>query len=517
MLTNKQMQKIQDLKLRGFSKSEIPEYYKANGLKPPSMPTIRKYYDMDVLPEDPGSAYSKDKAFDCEPFRSSIIEILRNIENRKYCISSVYDVLQERFVDGGGMNHLPGNEQTLRNYIRYLKDHRIVEAAPENRRIYEHVFDTPPGDQMLIDFGQLEISPGKTVHFICTLLRYSRYLCVLAQDHKYNAEEACRALYRCFCRIGGRPKTLVIDQDAVFVASETYGEVIRTRTFEDFCSEQDLKLWVCHKADPESKGPIENSVGFVKKNFFSARTFTDIDDVWKRLPGWLVRKNHRIHKATFRIPADILQDVEGRALGPILPSFYETSPSSYTAVQLSGEPYVTYRSCRYSVPYDKAYSELKYKVIGCRLYIYDSEMNHLCTHSLSECRGSVIRLTEHMRRDTEDWIPPMERLRGKWNCTDFQHFANGVKKENPRYIAAQLCAIERFLDAEKPERALVADVMKVCCEQYHYRFSQFRNTFLLVKAGRETPEVFACTDVQKQDLSYYQEAFRARCGEGTAL
>ena len=41
----------------------------------------------------------------------------------------------------------------------------------------------------------------------------------------------------------------------MFVASETYGEVIKTRTFEDFCTEQDIRLWVCNKADPESKGP----------------------------------------------------------------------------------------------------------------------------------------------------------------------------------------------------------------------------------------------------------------------
>jgi hypothetical protein len=30
-----------------------------------------------------------------------------------------------------------------------------------------------------------------------------------------------------FCRLGGRPKEFVIDQDAVFVSSETYGEVIK--------------------------------------------------------------------------------------------------------------------------------------------------------------------------------------------------------------------------------------------------------------------------------------------------
>lgn len=55
---------------------------------------------------------------------------------------------------------------------------------------------------------------------------------------------------------------LVIDQDAVFVASETYGAAIKTRVFEDFCTEQELKLWVCNKADPKSKGPILSD-GFI--------------------------------------------------------------------------------------------------------------------------------------------------------------------------------------------------------------------------------------------------------------
>lgn len=90
---------------------------------------------------------------------------------------------------------------------------------------------------MLIDFGEIRITRGVKAHFICLLLRYSRYLLVYAQDHKFNAEEACQALYRSFCKIGGRPSVLVIDQDAVFVDTETYGEVIKTRVFEDFCTE----------------------------------------------------------------------------------------------------------------------------------------------------------------------------------------------------------------------------------------------------------------------------------------
>ncbi|MBQ8073248.1 MAG: transposase family protein [Clostridia bacterium] len=279
MLTKTTMQEIQNLKLQGLTQAQIIAHYKNLGLKPPSRPTIAKYYAMDVIPENPGEKLAKDKAFDVEPFRSAILRILELNEGKDYCMSSVYDVLAEQFIENGNYDKLPGNEQTLRNYIHHLEETGQITRDPNRKRVYNHVFDTPPGDQMLIDFGVYTLSKNQAIHFICLLLRYSRFLLVYAQDHKYSAEDACAAIYMAFCRLGGRVRQLVIDQDAVFISSETYGEVIKTRVFEDFCTEQNLRLFVCRKADPESKGPIENSVGFVKKNFFSARKITCIDDV----------------------------------------------------------------------------------------------------------------------------------------------------------------------------------------------------------------------------------------------
>jgi hypothetical protein len=269
MLTKTTMQEIQDLKLQGFTQAQIISHYKNLGIKPPSRPTIAKYYAMDVVPENPGEKLAKDKAFDEEPFRSAILRILESNEDKDYCMSSVYDVLEELFIESGQFDSLPGNEQTLRNYIHHLEESGQITRDPDRKRVYNHVFDTPPGDQMLIDFGVQTLSKNQAIHFICLLLRYSRFLVVYAQDHKYNAEEACTAIYMAFCRLGGRVRQLVIDQDAVFISSETYGEVIKTRVFEDFCTEQELSLYVCRKADPESKGPIENSVGFVKKMCFA--------------------------------------------------------------------------------------------------------------------------------------------------------------------------------------------------------------------------------------------------------
>jgi len=518
MLTKEKMQEIQDLKLRGFSKTEIIRHYENQGEKPPTRPTLNKYYNMDVVPEDPGEKLAKAKAFDCEPFKSTIIAILEANPNKALCMSSVYDVLMEKFIENGDYESLPGNEQTLRNYVHHLERSNLINRSAEHKRVYDYVFDTPPGEQMLVDFGVYAIGRNNAIHFICLLLRYSRVLCVFAQDHRYNADEACMAIYRCFMKLGGRPKELVIDQDAVFVASETFGEVIKTRVFEDFCTEQELRLWVCNKGDPESKGPIENAVGFVKKNFLSARKIACIDDVWRSLPGWLERKNRRIHKTILRVPIEVFDITEKESLRAPLPSVYENSPSSFVPQKISAMPYVLYKSSKYSLPRECAFKTVLFKVAAGKIHIYDQDRRHICSHSLSERKGSVNKLPEHGRQGSDEWIDAVERMRKRWDCYDFQHFINGVKKENPRHLYKQFRAIEQFLDAENPDRQLVADVMKECCGKFRYQYTQFKAVFDLAKAGRHAafgeplPEN-AAAGVEYKSLDAYSQAYQRRVRE----
>lgn len=510
MLTTQMMQEIIDLKKRGYSVGEIAEYMETMNGKSPSLPTIRKYYAMDKLPDDPGKSLAKDKVFDEEPFKSAIIAILENNKNKCYG-SSVYDVLCEHFIENGDYDSLPASERTLRNYVEHLKQSGQIKEKEENPRLYEHVFDTPPGEQMLLDFGEMRVRKGLEIHFICMLLRYSRMLCVFAQDHRFNSEEACRSIYRGFFKLGGRPKELVIDQDSVFVASESYGEIIQTETFRNFTSEQELRLWVCNKSDPESKGPIENVVGFVKKNFFSARNITCIEDVTGSLPGWTQRKNKRIHQATYHVPAIVFTEIEKNALAPLLPSVYETLPTSFVSTKVGAQHYIQYKSAKYSVPKKFCFKTVYFKVVANKVHIYGSDRKHICTHNINPCKGSFNQLPEHAKEENPDWIAVMERLRGKWNCYDFQHFINGFKRENPRHITGQLTAVEKFLDAESPSKELVADVMKECCKNFRYKFSQFKVVYEIAKSGRMPMLDVEIGDVQQKSLDIYQQAFLKRC------
>ena len=508
MLRDSMVQEIVDLKLRGLSVKEILEHYEKSPITPPSLPTIRKYYKMDVVP-DMGVNLSKDKVYDAEPWKSAIITILEY--NPDCNVSSIYDVLIERFVENDKYDCLPGSDRTLRSFINYLKKSGQVNIQEKEKRIYEHVFDTPPGQQMLIDFGELRFKEeGLTIHFICMLLRYSRIICVYAQDHKYNAEEACQAIYRGFCKLGGRPTELVIDQDAVFITTELYGEIIETATFKAFTSEQSIRLWVCNKNDPESKGPIENVVGFVKCNFFSARKITCIDDVWRSLPGWVARKNKRIHRATYRVPDEVFTDIEKAALQPLLPSLYDAALSGYTTAEVKSQPLILYKSSKYSVPREFCYKEVSYKAVGEKLHIFNLGLVYLCTHIINPCKGSVNILPEHVKEESTSWLEVCERLRKRWNCHDFQHFINGFKKRHTRHLYKQLSAVEDLLEYENPPDYIVAKLMAECCEHYYYSFSQFQSALNRMKYQYKQMSVPQTNKIKYAALDRYEQAFFER-------
>jgi len=516
MIQDKMIEEIQELKQSGYSFTEAYVELKRRHNKVPCEKTVRKYYNMDSAPADNHAKMRKDMAFDEQPFRDAVISIVT--ANPGCYMSSVYDVLVEVFVESGKYQALPGNEQTLRNYIHHLEQSGAIESGVDRRRRYDVMQTPPPGEKAQVDFGQYNCGRGLTVHFICIVLWHSRLLGVYAQDHKFNAEEACRAIHRFTCKCGGRVKTLVIDQDSVFIGKEIYGEVFETTTFKAFLDEQDMDLWVCSKADPESKGCVENAVGFTKKRFFSARTFADIGEVQRRLPAWVDRANGRIHQGTFQIPKDVFNRVEKESLRPMLPSLYEAAPLFLRDAPVGSQPFVLYKSVKYSVPWNMCYSNAYYRVIGDKLHVYDSNRRHVCTHIICPVKGSFIRLDEHRREPANDWMDTAERLRSKYNCIEFQRFINGFKKDNPeRHLGKQLLALERYLDESHADRAVVAEAIALCCRDYRFRFTQFREIFDLLaeqgQSGCANPVVFesASGEVDTRDMRSYQTAFDSRC------
>jgi len=481
--------------------------------KVPSDATLRRYYNRNP---DQGlrTAQPKPKAFDVDPFRDYIITILRN--NPKACASSVYDVLKERFIKSGEYTELPASLRSLQNYVNYLRKSELVQPAEKEGRVYDHVFDTPPGDQLLIDFGDYNLGGGIHYYFICLLLRYSRYLVAYGQDHKYNSEEACRDIYRCFVKLGGRPKRLVIDQDAVFISSETYGEVIKTQVFEGFCKEQKLDLFVCRKADPESKGPIENSVRYLKTSYLSARADKSPAELERLLPGWLDRANHRIHGATCCVPYEVYEKYEKENLQPLLPSLYNNSPRAFIETSLENYPYILYRSCKYYYPSEYAFKQVWYRVVDDTIYLYDSKRELVTTYPVSQVKGKSFQ-HDGYRREPTKYLDTIEHMRLRWDCEDFQHFVNGVKKESKgRYLNDRFAYISNFLDSKNPDPRFVARVLKYCCEHFRYTPTQFTDSYSLLASKGDSaalPDEKSAAYDFSRDINEYQKVFDNRVNQ----
>jgi len=240
-----------------------------------------------------------------------------------------------------------------------------------------------------------------------------------------------------------------------------------------------------------------------------------MEDVARTLPGWVERKNGRIHQATFMVPKAVFDEVERPALGPVVPSVYESAPLSLVSQRIGSMPYLGYKACKYSLPQDCAYTTVYYRAVGDKLHVYDERRAHVCTHDVSAVKGRKVVKPEHAREPSGQWRLIAERMRAKYNCLEFQHLINGFKKENgERHLAKQLGAVERLLDSERPTAALVAEVFAACCRDFRYRFSQFEQVYRECAARHAAagaaPRI-PVSGVQQRSLQSYQAEFERRC------
>lgn len=63
--------------------------------------------------------------------------------------------------------------------------------------------------------------------------------------------------------------------------------------------------------------------------------------------------------------------------------------------------------------------------------------------------------------------------------------------------------------------------MKECCDKFRYQFSQFKNVFALVKAGRSlpddgSPDACPAVGVQYKDMAAYSKVFQDRIDKEVA-
>ena len=146
---------------------------------------------------------------------------------------------------------------------------RLVARAKREWRRGHHRGRRPgvwtPGDMLIIDWG---VEGGLQV--FCAVLAWSRFRFVrFAADER--ATTTLRLLAECFEVLGGVPAAVLADRMGCLKAGVVANVVVPTPDYVRFATYYGFRPDFCEAADPESKGMVENLVGYAKGDLMVPR------------------------------------------------------------------------------------------------------------------------------------------------------------------------------------------------------------------------------------------------------
>jgi transposase len=139
----------------------------------------------------------------------------------------------------------------------------------------------------VIDWG---VEAG--LHVFCAVLAWSRLRFVrFAADER--AETTFALLAECFEVLGGVPGTVLADRMGCLKGGVVANVVVPTPDYVRFAGHYGFRPDFCQASDPQSKGIVENLVGYAKRDLLvPGAPFTDLGVGQPSRPG-VVRAGQR--------------------------------------------------------------------------------------------------------------------------------------------------------------------------------------------------------------------------------
>jgi transposase len=264
--------------------------------------------------------------------------------------------LRERLIRHGGNADVVRQDLARERGITVSLRTLEREVAPFRRELAAQAratlrFETPPGQQLQIDFGQKRVAIGGVlvaVYLFVATLGYSRLLFV--QPFRHERQSAWFAgLEAAFRHFGGVPRDVLLDNARALVDYHDAAtrEVRFNARLLAFARYWDFTPRACAPYRARTKGKDERGVGYVKRNALAGHGF----DSWAALEGHLVRWTRdvadvRCHGTTEEAPRVRFEHGEATALRPLSgrPSFDQARElvrvvNSECAIELDANSY----------------------------------------------------------------------------------------------------------------------------------------------------------------------------------
>ncbi len=469
---------IRQLHEQGFNVSQIARKI---GL---SRTTVYAYLNRKPEEMHVWLAGTKERTKKLTPYHDEILSWVK--EHQDMSAAQVFDWLQEKHFD------LNVAESTVRRYVRSLRE-RYQLPKVTSRRQYEAIPDPPLGQQIQVDFGQTVQQTTKKeqirLYFISFVLSHSRYKAVIWLDRPFTTQDVVRAQEEVFQQLGGMPEEIVYDQDKLILVRENSGDCIFTAEFQSYREERGFRVRMCRKADPESKGRIENVVGFVKKSFSNHRLFTNIDKWNEQCQEWLRRTgNGKTHNLTKKKPVDVFL-IEKNHLRPISKAIAAVSKDTSSPTRaVRKDNTICYNGNRYSVPlgtYQHGGSnQIHLSLRQEKLIIIDLEGETIAEHDIDPRKGQLIQACHHRRDRTKGIDAYIESLSESFTETkQATTYLGELRRHYPRYIRDQLQRISETIRDQ--DHKYLDQTLTMCLDQRLYSAQEFRDVLVHLKQARE--------------------------------
>jgi transposase len=291
--------------------------------------------------------------------------------------------------------HELGVVVSLRTIERALAPLRQSLAAEARATVR---FETPPGCQLQIDFGETQVPIGDAptcVHLFVATLGYSRRL--FCQPFRHERQSAWFAgLEAAFRHFGGIPRDVLVDNPRALVDYHNVQtrEVRFNAGFLAFARAWGFTPRACAPYRARTKGKDERGVGYVKHNAIAGHHFPSWEALEAHLMGWTRDiADQRRHGTTEEAPRVRFDREEASALQPLAgrASFLATR----TVMRCVGsEGTVELDTNRYSVPWRLIGTVLRVVVCDGKVHIHDGSVE-VATHAEVSGRRQRVLQTAH--------------------------------------------------------------------------------------------------------------------------
>jgi len=224
-----------------------------------------------------------------------------------------------------------------------------------------------------------------------------------------------------FQYFGGVAQLLIPDNLKTGVISHGKEAVVLNQTYSELAEHYGMIVLPARVRKPKDKPQVENAVGKLTTHIIARMRdfqFFSIDEYNEQLRIELDRFNHKPFQKKEGSRVRVFESLEKPLLKPLPAIPYEVA--SWRKAKVQSNSHISVQKCYYSVPYQMIGQEVKVKIGGEFLDIYD-ENAHLCTHRLLKERiGAYATDITH--------LPAQSAQYGEWNSS---RYLNWAKKKGP--------------------------------------------------------------------------------------